>query len=134
MSLNVSGVEWHAKTVRAWHLAILRFAVTFDNADRLAVLAIANEIDRLGLQHDGKPDFNFFRRTSAELCAAILRPNELTSTLLRQYLARIDDDRLKRTLAAAMEADQPTVSSADKPIKRDNGLWRGLSSRGNHLL
>jgi hypothetical protein len=134
MSLNVPAVEWHAKTLRAWQLAILRFAVTLDNADRLAVLAIANEIDRLGPQHDGKPDFNFFRRTSAELCAAILRPNELTSTLLRQYLARIDDDRLKRTFAAAMEADQPTVSSADKPIKRDNGLWRGLSSRGNHLL
>jgi hypothetical protein len=134
MSLNVSGVEWHAKILRAWQLAILRFAVTLDNADRLAVLAIANEIDRLGPQHDGKPDFNFFRRTSAELCAAILRPNELTSTLLRQYLARIDDDRLKRTFAAAMEADQPTVSSADKPIKRDKGLWRGLSSRGNHLL
>ena len=134
MSLDVPAVEWHAKTLRAWHLAILRFAVTLDNADRLAVLAIANEIDRLGPQHDGKPDFNFFRRTSAELCAAILRPNELTSKLLRQYLARIDDDRLKRTFAAAMEADQPTVSSADKPIKRDKSLWRGLSSRGNHLL
>jgi len=134
MSLNVPAVEWHAKTLRAWQLAILRFAVTLDKADRLAVLAIANEIDRLGPQHDGKPDFNFFRRTSAELCAAILRPNELTSKLLRQYLARIDDDRLKRTFAAAMEADQPTVSSADKPIKRDKSLWRGLSSRGNHLL
>jgi hypothetical protein len=134
MSLNVPAVEWQAKTLRAWQLAILRFAVTLDNADRLAVLAIANEIDRLGPQHDGKPDFNFFRRTSAELCAAILRPNELTSKLLRQYLARIDDDRLKRTFAAAMEADQPTVSSADKPTKRDKSLWRGLSSRGNHLV
>ena len=136
MNSNVPGNEWNAKTLRAWHLAILRFAVTLDNADRLAVLAIANEIDRLGPQHDGKPDFNFFRRTSAELCAAILRPSELTSTLLRQYLARIDDDRLKRTFAAAIEASQPTLSSADKPIKRvdkpikrDNGLWRGLSSR-----
>jgi hypothetical protein len=136
MNSNVPGNEWNAKTLRAWQLAILRFAVTLDNADRLAVLAIANEIDRLGPQHDGKPDFNFFRRTSAELCAAILRPNELTSTLLRQYLARIDDDRLKRTFAAAIEASQPTLSSADKPvtrvdkpIKRDNDLWRGLSSR-----
>src|SRR5258708_38565389 len=134
MSLNVPGVEWHAKILRAWQLAILRFAVTLDNADRLAVLAIANEIDRLGPQHDGKPDFNFFRRTSAELCAAILRPNELTPALLRQYLARIGDDRLKRTFAAAMETNQPTLSSADKPIKRDKGLLRGLSSRGNHLL
>jgi len=95
MSLKVPGAEWRAKTLRAWQLAILRFAVTLDNADRLAVIAIAGEIDRLGPQHDSKPDFSFFRRTSAELCAAILTPNELTPTVLRQYLARIDDGRLK---------------------------------------
>jgi len=134
MSLNFSGVEWHAKTLRAWQLAILRFAVTLDNADRLAVMAIANEIDRLGAQHDGKADFSFFRRTSAELCAAILRPNELSSTLLRQYLARIDDNRLKRVDAATIETDQPKVSSLSKPFKRNSALWRGLSPRSNQQL
>ena len=132
MSLKVPGAEWRAKTLRAWQLAILRFAVTLDNADRLAVIAIAGEIDRLGPQHDSKPDFSFFRRTSAELCAAILTPNELTPTVLRQYLARIDDDRLKHVFAATIEADQPKLSSIRKPFKRDNGLWKGLSSRGNH--
>ena len=60
MSLNFSGVEWHAKTLRSWQLAILRFAVTLDNADRLAVMAIAREIDRLGPHHDSEPDFSFF--------------------------------------------------------------------------
>jgi hypothetical protein len=132
MSLKVPGAEWRAKTLRAWQLAILRFAVTLDNADRLAVIAIAGEIDRLGPHHDSKPDFSFFRRTSAELCAAILTPNELTPTVLRQYLARIDDDRLKHVFAATIEADQPKLSSISKPFKRDNGLWKGLSSRGNH--
>ena len=132
MILNVPGAEWRAKTLRAWQLAILRFAVTLDNADRLAVMAIAGEIDRLG--HDSKPDFSFFRRTSAELCAAILTPTELTPTVLRHYLARIDDDRLKHVFAATFEADQPKLSSIGKPFKRDNGLWRGLSSRGNHQL
>jgi hypothetical protein len=121
MSLNTSGGERHAKTLRAWQLAILRFAVTLDNADRLTVMAIASEIDKLGSQRDGKPDFSFFRKTSAELCAAILRPNELTPTILRQYLARIDDDRLKRSFAEAMESDPPTTSSVSKHIKRDNG-------------
>jgi len=134
MSLNFSGAEWNAKTLRAWQLAILRFAVTLDNADRLAVMAIANEIDRLGAQHDGKADFSFFRRTSAELCAAILRPNELSSTLLRQYLARIDDNRLKRVFAATIETDQPKVSSLSKPFKRNSALWRGLSPRSNQQL
>jgi hypothetical protein len=134
MSLNVPGAEWRAKTLRAWQLAILRFAVTLDNADRLAVMAIAGEIDRLGPQHDSKPDFSFFHRTSTELCAAILTPNELSPTVLRQYLARIDDGRLKYVFAATIERDQPKLSSIGKPLKRDNGLWRGLSSRGNHQL
>ncbi len=133
MSSSVSGREWHAKTLRAWQLAILRFAVTLDNADRLAVMAIASEIDRLGPQ-DGTSGFNFFRRTSGELCAAILQPNELDSVVLRQYLARIDDDRLKRAFAATIEADLPKGSSVSKSFKRDKGLWRGLSSGSSRPL
>lgn len=129
MSSSIPGTEWNAKTLRAWQLAILRFAVTLDNADRLAVLAIASEIDRLG--PDGTAGFSFFRRTSAELCAAILQPNELASIVLSQYLARIDDHRLKRAFAATIEADQPKGSSAGKRFKRDRGLWRGLPSGGN---
>jgi len=129
MSSSIPEKEWHARTLRAWQLALLRFAVTMDNADRLAVMASAGEIDRLAPERDGKPDFDFFRRTSAELCAAILRPNELTATVLRQYLARIDDDRLKRVFSAAIEADQPKAT-VSKPLKRENGLWKGLSARG----
>ena len=134
MSSDVHGMEWYAKTLRAWQLAVLRFAVTLDNADRLAVLMIASELDRPDPRQDGDPDFRFFRRTSAELCAAILRPNELAATVLRQYLARIDDDRLRRVFAVAIEADQPELklAPASKPVKRGNGLWKGLSSRGNH--
>jgi hypothetical protein len=130
-------MAWHAKTLRAWQLAILRFAVTLDNADRLAVLAIAREIDRLDPRQDDNGEFVFFRRTSAELCAAIQAPGELTSAVLRQYLERIDDERLKRIFAAAIAADQP-VSPASKPVKpvkpvrRDNSLWRGLRSRSSH--
>jgi hypothetical protein len=131
MNSNVHGVDWHAKTVRAWHLAILRFAVTLDNADRLAVMAIANEIDKLHPRHDGKPAFEFFRRISAQLCATVLEPDELSFTILQKHQARIDDDRIKRAFAAATGADQPKVFSVSKPIKRDNSLWRGLS-RGGH--
>ena len=117
MSLNTSGGEQHAKTLRAWQLAILRFAVTLDNADRLTVMAIAGDIDKLGPEHNSKPDFSFFRKTSAELCAAILRPNELTSTVLRQHLAQIDEDRLKHVFAATIEANQPMVSLVGKPFQ-----------------
>jgi len=128
MSSNVSGVEeWHATTLRAWQLAILRFAVTLDQADRLALLAIAGEIDGLGPQYLGKSDFGFFRRTSEALCTAMLQPNEFTAAVLRQHLARIDDERLKPVFAAAVEIHQPTAS-VSRIVKRNDGLWKGLSS------
>ena len=132
MSSEVHGMEWFARTLRAWHLAILRFAVTLDNADRLAVLRIAREIDCPDWRQDGSADFEFFRRTSAELCAAILQPNEHASAVLQQYLARIDDDRLKRTFAATIDAGQPAVSPISRPARPRNNLWKGLSSRSNH--
>jgi hypothetical protein len=134
MSSSVPGNDRHVKILRAWQLALLRFAVTRDNADRSAVMAIAGEIDRLGPQHDGKPDFSFFHRTSVEVCTAIARPNELTPMVLRQYLVRIDDDRLKRVFAATIAAGQPDEPASRKPFKRDNGLWKGLSSRRNPPL
>ncbi len=124
-------VEPHAKLLHAWHLAILRFAVTLENSDRLNVFSIANEIDRLGRPHESKPDFVFFRKTSAELCAAILQPSEASATILGQYLERIDDARLKRALAAALEIDRREWAPARGRSKSDRALWKGLPSRRN---
>jgi hypothetical protein len=68
VSMDQEGpIAWQTRTLRCWHLAILRFALTLDNADRLGVLAIASEIDRLHGPHDERIDFDFFRRTSTEL-------------------------------------------------------------------
>ena len=135
MSCNGHAMERHAGTLRAWHLAILRYAVTRDNADRLAVFRIALEIDSLEPgqepRQDGRADFDFFRRTSAELCSAILQPNARASAILQQYLARIDDDRLKRALAAAIDSSEPAMSPAGRAVGRGNDLWKGLASRGN---
>jgi len=132
MSSNDRAMKWFAGTLRAWHLAILRYAVTLDNADRLAVLRIAREIDGLYPQQDGRADFEFFRRTSAELCAAIAHPDERASALLQQYLARIDDDRLKRTFVAAINVGEPAISPISRPARPRSNLWKGLSARGNH--
>lgn len=131
MSSNGHVIEWYAGTLRALHLAILRYAVTRENADRLAVFRIALEIDSLEPGHDGRADFDFFRRTSVELCAAILQPNAGASAILQQYLARIDDHRLKRALAAAIDASEPAVSPAGRAVERGNDLWNGLASRGS---
>jgi hypothetical protein len=132
MSLNGHAMEWYAGTLRGWHLAVLRYAVTLDNADRLAVLRIAREIDVLYPRQEGSIEFEFFRRASAELCAAILQPDERVPALLQQYLARLDDDRLKRAFAAVIEASQPALSPAGRNVRRGNDLWKGLSSRKNH--
>jgi hypothetical protein len=123
--------EWHAWMIRAWHLAILRFAVTLDNADRLGVFGIAAEIDRLGGSCDERRQFGFFRKTSTELCASMLRQDQTANATLRRYLAGINDSRLKRVLAAAIAMEQPDTSAVKRRPKPDNNLWRGLPSRGN---
>ena len=116
--------------MRVWHLAILRYAVTRDNADRLAVFRVALAIDSLEPGRDYRADFDFFRRTSAELCAAILQPNAGASVILQQYLARIDDERLKRALDAVTGDIEIAVLPAGRAVRRGNDLWKGLTSRG----
>ena len=127
-------IEWGVRLLRSWHLAVLRFAITRENADRLGLLALANEIDRLGRSHGNGMDFDFFRRTSTELCDAILRPDMPgAGTLLRQYLARIEDARLKRAFAAVIEVDQPEQASKSRRSRAYGAMWRwlGLPLRQN---
>src|SRR5262245_57118417 len=88
-------IEPHERKLRAWHLAILRFAVTLDDTDRLIIPAIAQELDRCG-RRESEGEFRFFRKTSAELCLAILQRDETGSAVLRHYLAQIDEPRLQQ--------------------------------------
>lgn len=129
MNSNASGAARHNKTLLAWQLALLRFAVTLADDDKLAVLAAAGEIDRLGLHGGRESDFRFFRRISVELCASILDPDKPYSQVLHQYLAQIDDERLKRSFAAAIEYRWPEKPPVSKPTGRNDNLWRGLSPR-----
>ncbi|WP_213769450.1 hypothetical protein [Bradyrhizobium sp. dw_78] len=129
MNSVVFGTERPNKTLLAWQLALLRFAVTLDNNDRLAVLAVAGEIDRLGLDGGGS-DFRFFRKTSVELCASIANPDEAGSQRLHQYLVRIDDERLRRSFAAATGHDgRLEKPSVKRPAGPGDRLWHGLASR-----
>lgn len=123
-------LESQGRMLCAWHLAILRFAVSLDNADRLNVLAIANQIDRLGRHHEDKPNFGFFRKTSSELITAILQPGEPADAILRQYLARVDDVRLTRALVGLFRIEHGEDVAVKKRYKTGGDLWRGLPSRG----
>jgi hypothetical protein len=127
MSPNVLGSERHAKAIRAWQLALLRFAITMDNADRLALLAAAAELDAPGAQPSTRPVFKFFYTTSTELCHAIINPLHSTSNaVLQWHLMRTDDERFKRAFAAALAIDIPPARSPLRPPKSNGDLWRGL--------
>ncbi|WP_157449835.1 hypothetical protein [Bradyrhizobium sp. ARR65] len=95
------------------------------------MLAIANEMDRLGRPQDTTSDFGFFRRISAEFCAAVLASNDAATHVLRQHLARIDSPRLQRALAAALEIDQCAPAPIKRAVKPAGALWKGLPSRSN---
>ena len=132
MSDATSWKESRTEKVRDWLLAILRFAVTLHDADRSAVLTIAEEIDKRGKRLDDRSAYQFFRKTSAELCDAILdKQNSKVSVVLRLHLNRIDDCRLRRAFEAAIEFGDATqlIKSASKIRNRDSqGLWKGLRS------
>ena len=130
MSDVVAQNEWRTKQVSDWLLAILRFAVTLHDADRSAVLAVAEEIDKLGTRPESRSAFKFFRNTSIEICSAILeKQNSRGSAVLRLHLNRIDDCRLRRAFAAAIKFGDSSqiIKSAGKIRTRgDQDLWKGL--------
>jgi alkyl sulfatase BDS1-like metallo-beta-lactamase superfamily hydrolase len=127
---SAAQAEYRTNKLRDWLLALLRYAVTLHDADKSAVLLIAEEIDKLGSRAEYRSAFEFFRGTSTELCSAILdRQNSMRSAILRLHLKRIDDWRLRRAFEAAIEFGDTSqiVSSVNKIRKRGSQkLWEGL--------
>lgn len=129
----------HSNALRAWQLALLRFAVTLDNADRLALLAIATELDAPGVRPPARPAFSFFGQATAELCHAILNPRHpATRAVLQRHLDRSDDERIKRALAAMFAIDMPrarplaarrAATCGGAPSRRASGSARKNRSR-----
>jgi hypothetical protein len=116
--------DWRAGRVREWLLLLLRFAITWDPKEEAAALAMAEEIDALGL-HWRPSSPSFFRRTSAELCKAITAfDNPRRKPILKTHLGRIDDPALRRAFQAAVDLEQGSPSASSKNRQRD--LWPGL--------
>src|SRR5262249_7287840 len=114
--------------IREWLLLLLRFAITCDPNDKAAALALADEIDALGQQWHPRPS-SFFRRTTEEVCTAIIAPHNSRRTSVRKkHIARIDDPRLRRAFQAA--ADMEQRSPFAPPEANRKNLWRGLPSVG----
>ena len=117
------------RAIRAWLLALLRYAITLDDEDRLVALAAASEIDKSGTRQSG--DFRFFHRTSAKLCEAMANPSSGGMVALRCHLERISDERMKRAFAAVLELDQTMTEPAARAPRRleKRDLWRGLEPK-----
>ena len=95
-------VAEQSRQVRDWLLAILHFALTLDPAVRAAVMAKAADMDRLG-SRKGPSQFTYFVRTSVEFCSCIVDRRIIDKAeVLRGHLRKIDDDRLRRSLKAAL--------------------------------
>jgi len=118
------------KLLRAWHLAVLRLAVTLDESDRLNVLAIAGEVDRLGRKPRDDLPFRFFRQTSMKLSAAIFGQSAHTDAILRRYHAQIDDPRLKHAFGAAVGIEE----TEPHHLRRGLTICSGNCRRGRFTL
>ncbi|GEC55296.1 hypothetical protein ABIF38_002716 [Bradyrhizobium japonicum] len=125
--MRENATEPESKLLRAWQLAVLRFAVTLDDDDRMHALGVAGEVDRLGGAADDA--FHFFRRTTAELCAAISGQSVDQEAVIRRFLAQIDNVRLKRAVEAAIANDRTPPKLVASRVKPGPDLWRGLAPR-----
>src|ERR1700730_1980076 len=89
--------DWRDRKGREWLLLLLRFAVTREPSDRAAALAVADELDSLGMRRTQTVP-SFFVRTSNEVCEAILAAGGRhdvddghDGAVLRRHVARFDD-------------------------------------------
>nr|QIG97055.1 hypothetical protein G6P99_34735 [Bradyrhizobium sp. 6(2017)] len=119
--------ESQGKLLCAWQLAVLRFTVTLDDADRMHVLAVAGELDRLDGAAAGS--FHFFRRTTAELCRAITGHDADAETVVRRFQMQIDNPRLRRAFEAAIAKDRTPPKLVASRTRPNDDLWRGLAPR-----
>jgi hypothetical protein len=123
-----------ARNIQEWLLAILRFAVTLQPADRQTVFAIAQEMDGLGYL-PGRSSFSYFGRTSSDLCRAMTdRDDPGRSAVMRRHLVAIGDHRLRRATAAAMDLDgaqQARLSEAR--LAGSNGRSKALAQGSQRL-
>lgn len=123
---------WRDRKVREWLLLLLTFAVTRELTDQSAALAMADELDSLGVRWQCRAP-RFFVRTTKEVCEAILAACDgSNNAVLRRHLARIDDPRLRRAFRAAVGLDErseaPEGSAGGKGRKYPD-LWKGLPTR-----
>ncbi|MBR0972657.1 hypothetical protein JQ572_18865 [Bradyrhizobium japonicum] len=120
--------DGHHRLLRAWQLALLRFAVTRDDCDRVNIAALAGELDRLG-RRNTDDSLHFFRRSSSRLCVAINGQQEDAEAILGHFCQQIDESRLRLAFAAALGITGSSPAPSNVRRKRSPDLFRGLPTR-----
>jgi hypothetical protein len=120
---GVAAQDGAAKQVREWLLLLLRFAITLDPEDRLAVLLMANGFDRLA-RRCGRSAPTYFRRSSHEICDAITTLDDpKREAILDRHIARIGHPRLRQAFQAAVYPQRRTLDSFRE---KQPDLWTSL--------
>lgn len=116
------------RLLRAWQLALLRFALTRDDCDRVNVAALAGELDRLG-RRNTDASCHFFRRTSSRLCAAISGQCAGAEAILGGFCEQIDEPRLRLAFTATFGIVRASPAPVEVRRKPRPDLFRGLPTR-----
>ncbi len=127
LSAAGSGVDLQdgqARQVREWLFLLLRFAITLDPEDELAVLMMANGIDSLGRKW-GRAAPTFFRRSSDEVCKAVTDLDDpKREAILKTHIRRIEHLGLRRAFQAAVHSEERAQRAPEQSNRPD--LWAGL--------
>ena len=103
--------DGRAKQVHEWLFLLLRFAITRDPDDGLAVLMMANGIDSLGRKW-GRAAPTFFRRSSDEVCKAIRALDDPgREAILKKHIRRIEHPGMRRAFQAAVDCERRSAAS-----------------------
>jgi hypothetical protein len=107
-----------------WLLALLRYAITRHEADRIAVHTLAKDMDALGGRFS-VPGFDFFCRSSQRLCDAIESGDPQAHADIEQFLKRIESTRLRHAFEAVLDLKSEAPKTQCQTQSRA-WLWKGL--------
>jgi hypothetical protein len=122
--------DWQSRRVREWLLLLLRFAITREHLDLSGALSQADELDSLGVCWRPTAP-TFFRRTTNEVCEAIIASGNAQNQVLQRHLARIDNARLRRAFEGALGSRPSKLrdNAVKTTARRKPDLWKDLPSR-----
>src|SRR5579872_4367510 len=113
-----------SRVIQEWLISILRFAITLDEIDRAAVLAVAADMDH---RDSG---FTFFGRTSIKICDAVVAKDHAEAIAeLRVFVRVIEHVRLRRAFEAVLPIKPPEALRHMTSARNRKKLWQGLPAR-----